>query len=132
MGKGSEPTAKVEEVKEGEFPSRETRRGERLSSRKGGLDQVFIPLELQDFNRFGLGVDEPHFPDTRLGIEVKFRRSIVGRRGRGKNFDHQIRSSLDVVFLNDLRVGMGNENQVRLKCRIDAQADIERGKKDMP
>ncbi len=79
------PAAEVKKVRERKFPSGEASRGERSAFREGGLDQVLIPLVLQDPDGLCLRVDDPHFPDACFGIERQLRGSVVGCGGRGKN-----------------------------------------------
>jgi hypothetical protein len=71
-------------------------------------------LELQDFDSLCLLVNDPHFADARLGIEWQFGGAVVGRSGGRKDFNYQVRSSPNVIFLDNRCMGIGHKNQVGL------------------
>jgi hypothetical protein len=79
-------------------------------------------------------IDNPVFPDTCLKIQVKLHQPVLPGSRRRKNFNHQIRSSMDTMFI--YFTSIADHEKIRLDYSINIlrslsflfkKADIERG-----
>ena len=60
-----EPPAEIEEIIKGELPRGNEAGSEDLVTCVGRIYEILLPLELQNFHRLGLRVDEPDFGHDR-------------------------------------------------------------------
>jgi len=122
LQKPLEPTAKIEEIAEWQLPAGEEVGGEDLIARVGGFHKILFALEFQNLHRFRLGVNQPDFGDSRLGIDGEFGGAIIRCGGRRQNLDDQIWRPCNPILLNDF----GARIRDKIKSGCNAVSPLRR------
>src|SRR5262245_12515213 len=85
---------------------------------------VFVDEEL---DRPLSRIDDPVFADSGFGVEGKFLATVPASRARRKNFNQQIRSSLNPA-LGDVKPGRRDIEDIRLDYGVIGEVHVEWGR----